>query len=159
MGELEAEILEAISMMYAFLGEQVGAMDNADKALEIYQDIQSLSGQGRVLNTKAEFKSALAEGQQSTQGKKEATLLAAQAAELFKLADDKAGLATALTTQSSLLVERGFYEDAPMRTAALKTMRSLGRAVNARDARDFKVQEAKLSTQGNLLKDNDMQEF
>merc|ERR1719396_73964 len=119
------------------MGEQSGALKCADQALEVYQDIKSLSGQGRVLNMKAEFKSALADGQQSTQGKKEATLLAQQAAELFKMADDKAGLSTALTTQSSLLVERGFYDDAPMRTTALKTMRSLGRAVNSRDVKDF----------------------
>jgi len=148
----EAEVLEMISNMHAMMGEPHGAMDAAKKALELYQEMQDRAGQGKILNLMAETKSAMG-------AKREATQLAQDAVEMSKAGGSKAGESAALQTLSTVLVDRGMGENAPKKPEAMKVLRALGRAVNARNLEDFKAYEAKLDSFGSVLSTEDISEF
>lgn len=148
----EAEVLEMISNAHAMLGEAQGAMDALKKALELYQDLKDKAGQGKIMVLMAQTKKDM--GQM-----REATALAQDAVEMCKAAGSKGGESEALQTLSTVLVERGLGESAPKKPEAMKVLRALGRAVNARDEKEFKAYEAKLDSFGNVLPTEDISEF
>jgi len=148
----EAEVLEMISDAHAMMGEPHGAMEALKKALELYQDLKDKAGQGKILNLMAETKSAMG-------AKREATQLAQDAVAFCQAGESKAGESVALQTLSTLLVERGQGDKAPKKPEAMKVLRALGRAVNARNLDDFKAYEAKLDSYGNVLATEDISEF
>jgi tetratricopeptide (TPR) repeat protein len=144
----EADILQMIANTHATLGEPVGALKAATAALDILASLGDKMGQAAMLHLKSEMMRA--------QGDKVgATVEAEKALKMFVDIKCKGGEEQATETISSLLVERGFTEKAPMRKDALKALRNMCMVIEKRDATQLPIAEAEVVKKSHLLVDQD----
>jgi len=140
----EADILDMITQTYAMLGQPRGALKFATEALYVLETLGDKTGEGSMLHTSAEMQRSLGDLQEGTK-------LAEQALAAFREAGCKWGQEQALQTLSTLYVERGFPEKAPMRSQVQKALKELSKAVQQKQADDVKAAEEKLNSMAALL--------
>eukprot|EP00420_Gonyaulax_spinifera_P034029 CAMPEP_0197879674 /NCGR_PEP_ID=MMETSP1439-20131203/7696_1 /TAXON_ID=66791 /ORGANISM="Gonyaulax spinifera, Strain CCMP409" /LENGTH=546 /DNA_ID=CAMNT_0043499197 /DNA_START=44 /DNA_END=1684 /DNA_ORIENTATION=+ len=145
----EADVLDMITQTYAMLGQPRGAMQFAKQALDVYCVLGDKTGQGSLYHTMAEMQRSLGD-------MAEGTRFAEQSLAAFRAASCKWGEEQALQTLSTLMVERGFPEKAPLRSQVQKALKDLQKAVQQKQADDVKAAEAKLNSMASMLADGEV---
>jgi len=145
----EADVLDMITQTYAMLGQPRGAMQFAKQALDVYYLLGDKTGLGSMYHTMAEMQRSLGD-------LGEGARFAEQSLAAFKAAGSKWGQEQALQTLSTLMVERGFPEKAPLRSQVQKALKDLQKAVQQKQADDVKAAEAKLNSMASILAEGEV---
>jgi len=145
----EADVLEMITQTYVSLGQPRGAMKFASQAVDVYFVLEDKSGLGSMYHTMAEMQRSLGD-------LSEGTKYAEQSLATFREAGSKWGEEQAIQTLSTLMVERGFPEKAPMRSQVQKALKDLQKAVQQKQADDVKAAETKLNSMASILQEGEV---